>query len=262
MIERPANPPSIHVLGIRVNMVQMGEALGLIEHWIQQRDRCRYIVATQMHGVMEARRDPDFKTVLDSADLFVPDGVSLTWVAHRRGFGSQKRVCGSDLMLEFLELAQEKGYRNFFYGDTVDTLQLLTRRLSEDFPRLKIAGVHSPPFRPLTPEEDARETRMINESGADVVWVSLGLPKQERWMFEHRDKLSVPVIVGVGAAFKFLSGRVHRAPPWMREHGIEWLWRFFHEPRRVWRRVFIDGPRFIVLISLEELGWKKFDAPA
>ena len=262
MIGWPVDLPSIQVLGIRVNMVQMGEALGLIEHWIKERDGCRYIVATQMHGVMEARRDPDFKTVLDSADLFVPDGISLTWLAHRRGFGSQKRICGSDLMLEFLELAQEKGYRNFFYGDTVDTLQLLTRRLSEDFPRLKIAGVHSPPFRPLTPEEDAQETRMINESGADIVWVGLGLPKQERWMFEHRDKLSVPVIVGVGAAFKFLSGRVHRAPLWMRDHGLEWLWRFSHEPRRVWHRVLVDGPKFAFLVSLEELGLKKFDKPA
>jgi len=261
MIGWPVDLPSIHVLGIRVNMVQMGEALGLIEHWIKERDRCHYIVASQMHGVMEARRHPDFKTVLNSADLFVPDGVSLTWVAHRRGFRSQKRICGFDLMWEFLGLAEEKGYRIFFYGDTDDTLQLLTRRLSEDFPRIKIAGVHSPPFRPLTPEEDAQETRMINESGADIVWVGLGLPKQERWMFEHRDKLSVPVIVGVGAAFKFLSGRAHRAPPWMLDHGLEWLWRFFHEPRRMWRRVLIDGPHFVFCVALESGGKKQFGEP-
>lgn len=239
----------------------MSQVLNIIEHWIIKRDRCHYVVATQMHGVMEARRNPDFKTVLNSADLFVQDGVSLTWLAQRRGFGSHKRVCGSDLMWEFLGLSEEKGYRNFFYGDTEDTLQLLTRRLGEDFPRLNIAGVHSPPFRPLTPEEDAQETSMINESGADIVWVGLGLPKQEQWMFEHRDKLSVPVIVGVGAAFKFLSGRVHRAPPWMRDHGLEWFWRFFHEPRRMWWRVLIDGPRYIFYVSLESLGIKRLGSP-
>ena len=262
MIDSPLQLPSIQVLGVRVHMVQMGEALELLEDWMQRRDRCRYVVATQMHGVMEARREPDFKTVLNSADLFVPDGSSLTWVAHRRGFVAQKRVCGSDLMWGFLELAQGKGYRNFFYGDTEDTLQLLTRKLSEDFPRLNIAGVHSPPFRALTPEEDAQEMRMINESGADIVWVGLGLPKQERWMFEHRHRLNVPVIVGVGAAFKFLSGRVNRAPGWMGDHGLEWLWRFAHEPRRVWRRVLVDGPIFILLVGLEQLGINKPNDPA
>ena len=257
MIDPPLQLPSIQVLGVRVNMVQMGQTLELMEHWIQERNRCSYVVVTQMHGVMEARRDPDFKTVLNSADLFVPDGVSLTLVAHRRGFEAQKRVCGSDLMWGFLELAERKGYRNFFYGDTEDTLRRLTRKLSEDFPRLNIAGVHSPPFRPLTPEEDALETRTINESGADIVWVSLGLPKQERWMFEHRDKLNVPVVVGVGAAFKFLSGQVNRAPGWMGDHGFEWLWRFIHEPRRVWRRVMIDGPHFFFCVALESLVSKR-----
>lgn len=261
MIDSPVQPPCIQVLGVRVHMVQMGEALAQLEYWINGPDRCRYVVVTQMHGVMEAQREPEFRKILNSADLFIPDGVSLSWVGRCRGFGSQKRVCGSDLMWEFFKLAEEKGYRNFFYGDTEETLRLLIRNLSEDFPRLNIAGVHSPPFRSLTPEEDSQETKMINESGADIVWVGLGLPKQERWMFEHRDKLNAPVLVGVGAAFKFSSGQVKRAPAWVGDHGFEWLWRLMREPRRVWRRVMIDGPRYVFYVTLESLGLKKFDTP-
>lgn len=262
MIGSPSCLPSIRVLGLRVHMIQMGEALGLLEHWIQERVRCRQVVVTQMHGVMEGRRDRDFMTILNSADLFLPDGVSLSLVGRQRGFGSQKRVCGSDLMWEFFKAAEEKGYRSFFYGDTEETLRLLTLRLSKAFPRLAIAGVHSPPFRTLTPEEAAQEIKMINESGADVLWVGLGLPKQERWIFEHKDKLNVPVAVGVGAAFKFLSGQVNRAPSWLGDNGLEWLWRFIHEPGRVWRRVLLDGPQFVFYVTLESLGLKKFDTPA
>jgi N-acetylglucosaminyldiphosphoundecaprenol N-acetyl-beta-D-mannosaminyltransferase len=135
----------------------------------------------------------------------------------------------------------------------------LTQKLGDTFPGLKIAGAHSPPFRQLSPEEDAEEVRKINQSGADVVWVGLGLPKQERWMFEHRDKLEVPVLVGVGAAFKFLSGQVRRAPVWVGDHGLEWAWRFIQEPRRVWRRVLIDGPRFGCHVALELSGLKKYE---
>ena len=261
MTGHPARLSSLHVLGVRVHMIQMGEALALLEEWIRNSGRCRYVVVTQMHGIMEARRNPAFMTVLNSADLFLPDGVSLSWVGRLRGFASQKRVCGSDLMWEFFKLAEEKGYRSFFYGDTTETLRMLTLSLKKAFPRLEIAGVHSPPFRPLTPEEDAQAIEMINDSEADVVWVGLGLPKQEQWMFEHKDKLGVPVVAGVGAAFKFLSGRMHRAPGWMGNHGLEWLWRLLHEPRRVWRRVFLDAPRFILLVGLEGLGWTKFDKP-
>lgn len=250
--------PAIQVLGVKVHMVQMSDTLKLMDHWIQERERCRYIVATGMHGVMEARRDPDFKTIVNSADLFVPDGISLVWVARCRGFPLKKRVCGSDLMWDFFSLAEEKGYRVFFYGDTEETLQQLSLRLRERFPRLQIAGVRSPPFRPLTLEEDEQEVRLIKESGADVVWVGLGLPKQERWMFQHRDALRVPVVVGVGAAFKFLSGQIARAPAWVGDHGLEWLWRLLHEPGRVWRRVLIDGPRFACLAVLELSGLKKY----
>jgi len=257
--DQEGNISSIRVLGVRVHMVQMSDTIALLERWIRERDGCRNVVATGMHGVMEARRDPAFKAVVNSADLFVPDGMSLVWVARRRGIPLKERVCGSDLMDEFLKLSAQRGYRNLFYGDTEETLARLVLNLKQDLPELQIAGAHSPPFRPLTTEEDEQEVRMINESRADVVWVGLGLPKQERWMFEHKERLDAPVLVGVGAAFKFLSGQVKRAPGWMGDNGLEWLWRLGHEPQRVWRRVLLDGPRFTCQVALELSGLKHYD---
>lgn len=251
--------PSILILGVRIHLVHMDQVLDIIDDWIERREKCHYVVATQMHGIMEARRDSEFKTILNSADLFVPDGFSLAWAARLRRLKLRHRVPGPDLFLEGCKLAAERGYRVFFYGDTEETLRSLTSKFKDILPGLKIAGAHSPPFRQLTEEEDDQETMTINESGADIVWVGLGLPKQERWMFEHRDKLNAPVLVGVGAAFKFASGQVKRAPPWIGNLGFEWLWRFIQEPRRVWRRVLIDGPHFLFRVALESLDSKKRD---
>jgi len=252
--------PSIQILGNRVHMVQIPEAIELVSHWIEKEPKkFHWIIVTGMHGIMEAHRDKNFKEILNSADLFVPDGISLIWIARLRGFPLKKRVCGTDLMLEFFKIANERGYRNFFYGDTKETLDLLSKKLLINFPNLKIVGSHSPPFRSLTSEEDAEIIKKINQEKPDILWVALGLPQQERWIFEHKEKLKVPVVVGVGAAFKFLSGKVKRPPKWIGDLGFEWLWRFFQEPRRVWRRV-LDIPFFIFLVLLELIGlkrWKK-----
>ena len=253
--------PFMHVLGTRVHIIQIPDVVSLIGDWIAQRKACRYIVNTGMHGLMEGCRNEEFKKILNSADLFTADGFSVTWLARRRGFPMRKRVSGTDLMREFFRFSEGMGYRNFFYGDTAETLCLLERKLQEEFPKLKVAGSLSPPFRPLTPEEDADEIRMINESEADIIWVGLGLPKQEFWMYNHRDRLNATVAVGVGASFKFLSGRVRRAPSWLGDNGLEWLWRLFQEPKIVWRRVFFDAPRFAVYIFLEQVGLKKFGTP-
>lgn len=251
--------PSIRVLGMRVHLVQIPDTLNLLARWIEERSTCRYVVVTGMHGAMECRTHEDVKTICNSADLLVPDGISLVWVAKRRGHSLKKRVTGADLMLEFFKLAEDKAYRVFFYGDTKPTLEILKTKLNVEFPRLKIVGTYSPPFRVLTPEEKAQEVRLINESEADVVWVGLGFPKQERWMFENKDQLTAPVVVGVGAAFKYLSGQVSRAPNWVGDNGFEWLWRLVHEPRQVWRRVLYDMPRFAFHVALEESGLKKYN---
>lgn len=253
-------PPSIRILGVRVHMVQIPDVMNITADWIENsRHRCHQIVNTGMHGIMEARRDPGFKSVLNSADLFFPDGVSVIWVARRRGYRLKKQGTGPEFMRDFCRLADEKGYRNFFYGDTEETLGKLTANLAREFPALQVAGVYSPPFRPLTGEEDEAVVRLINESAPDILWVGLGCPKQEKWIYEHKDRLKVPVAIGVGAYFKFHGGQIKRAPRWLRDRGFEWLWRLMLEPRRIWPRVLIDGPRFGWHIALEMYGHRKYE---
>jgi len=248
--------PAIEILGSKVHPVQIPQVIEKISDWIEKESqKFHWIVVTGMHGVMEGYRDKKFQEILNSADLFVPDGISLVWTARLRGFSLKKRVSGTDLMSEFFKIANEKGYKNFFYGDTKETLNQLVKKISIDFPNLKIVGSYSPLFRPLTRKEDEEIIEKINRAKPDVLWVGLGLPKQEIWIFEHKDKLKVPVAIGVGAAFKFLSGKVKRPPRWIGDLGFEWLWRFFQEPKRVWPRV-LDIPLFIFLVLLELIGFK------
>lgn len=242
---------SFDVLGVRVHKVDLPQVLDRMQRWIEKKDITRYVVATQMHGLMVARRNVSFRNVLNSASLFVPDGFSVVWAAKLLGSDLRQRVPGPDLFIAGCSFAENHGYGIFLYGDTEETLLLLQRRLIEQFPNLKISGVYSPPFRSLTAEEDDHIVDMINLSGADIVWVGLGAPRQEQWMYDHREKLNVPVLIGVGAAFKFSSGRVSRAPTLLRDHGFEWMWRFCREPGRVWRRVLIDGPHFFACVLIQ-----------
>ena len=151
-------------------------------------------------------------------------------------------------MQEFFNITKKEDLSNYFYGDTEETLLALNKKLLSNFPDLKIAGSYPPPFRELTKEEDEKIVEKINQAKPDVLWVALGLPKQEKWIFEHKDKLKVPVVIGVGAAFKFLSGKVKRAPIWVGNLGFEWLWRLSHEPKTTWKRVSIDMPIFFWMI--------------
>jgi N-acetylglucosaminyldiphosphoundecaprenol N-acetyl-beta-D-mannosaminyltransferase len=254
-----AQVPYIHILGNRVHMVEIPDVVELMEYWIESEPhRCHHVVNTGMHGIMAAHRDPEFKAVLNGADLFAPDGMLVLLIARLRGFPLAKNKTGPELMWEFGRIANEKGYKYFIFGDTEDTLLLLAAKLTAAFPGLKIVGSYAPPFRPLTPEEDEAIVGAINRVAPDILWVGLGAPKQERWIFKHRDRLRVPVVVGVGASFKYLSGKAQRAPAWMRNHGFEWLWRLLQEPGRMWRRVLIDAPHFIGLVALELSGLKKY----
>ena len=250
---------SISVLGVRVDIVGIPQVVDAMAQWIERgEERCHHIVNTGMHGIMVAYRDEEFKTILNSSDLFFPDGISVIWIAHLRGHGLRKKDTGPELLREFCKVANERGFSSYFYGDTDETLGLLTDRLTKDFPDLKISGSYSPPFRELTAEEDDEIVRNINSSGADVLWVGLGCPRQERWIFEHKDRLNIKVAAGVGAYFKFHSGQVKRAPNLVGNSGLEWLWRFVQEPRRMWRRVLIDGPQFVGHSLLELSGLRKY----
>jgi N-acetylglucosaminyldiphosphoundecaprenol N-acetyl-beta-D-mannosaminyltransferase len=251
------NPKSFKLLGVRVDAVQIMDVVAQMEGWIAERRGGHFIAVTGMHGVMEAQHDRALKYILNSADLVVPDGMPLVWVGRLRGFSLKRRVYGPELMLEFCRATTGKGYRHFFYGGAEDVARKLARSLENLF-GINVCGRYSPPFRPLTFEEDREIIDLINGAAPDVLWIGLSTPKQERWMYHHREKLNIPVLVGAGAAFDLNTGRVKQAPRWMREHGLEWFWRLLMEPRRLWRRYLIGGSEFVWCVTLELLGLKRF----
>jgi N-acetylglucosaminyldiphosphoundecaprenol N-acetyl-beta-D-mannosaminyltransferase len=252
---RLATPPRTTVLGAPVHIIDVQGVLNLMTQWIETRD-ARWIAVTGSHGALEAYKHPDFRAVLQSADLSVPDGRWAARVAAKKMSCPTHQVRGADLMTAFCELSRDKGFTHYFYGDTDETLSLASEKLKEKHPGLKIVGAFSPPFRPLTDEEDAEIIEKINQANPDVLWVALGLPKQERWITAHRSRLKVPVIVAVGAALKFHSGKVSAAPTWASKAGLEWFWRLLHEPRTVWRRALIYGPQFMALSLIELIRYK------
>lgn len=242
------------VLGNKVDVIQIPETINLMGSWIKDQGKKAYwIVVTGMHGIMESQKSIELQKKLNSADLFVPDGISLVWIAKLKGLTIKDRVSGADLMRAFFVEAEKNGWSSFFYGDSKDTLEKLQQKLLAEFPRLKIVGSYDSHYKPLFSDEDSVVINLINEKKPDVVWVGRGMPKQEHWIYQYRSQLQVPVVVGVGAAFKFLSGKVSRAPKWVGALGFEWLWRLFTEPKTTFTRVFIDAPKFVTLVALELL---------
>lgn len=254
----PAASTTYKVLGIPVNAVQIPDAIAILERWIAERGPSRYVAVTGMHGVTEALSDANFRNILKNAGMVVPDGMPLVWVGKIRGFRNmQRRVYGPELTETFFQQTGSR-YKHFFYGGA----EGVGASLGEKYKQLygaQIVGSYSPPFRPLTPEEDAEVCRMINDSGADIVWVGLSTPKQETWMFGHRDKLNVPAMLGIGAAFDLNTGRLVQAPRWMRENGLEWLFRLLAEPKRLWKRYLILIPKFVGNVLLELSGLRHYD---
>jgi N-acetylglucosaminyldiphosphoundecaprenol N-acetyl-beta-D-mannosaminyltransferase len=241
-----ARIPVVDIMGCNISSVTVFEALATIETWIGQRSqRCKFVVATGFHGVWEAQKSGEFRDVLNSADLFCPDGIAPVWLSRIMGEPLNGRVPGPDLLAAFVSVGNIKGYSSFFLGDTQETLAALTRKIKDRYPGHRIAGTLSPPFRPLTAADNVAILEMIHQAKPDVLWVAFGLPKQELWISEHLKRLDIPVAVAVGAAFGFLSGKVKRAPLWMGSAGFEWLWRLAHEPGKLWHRDLIEGSRFL-----------------
>jgi N-acetylglucosaminyldiphosphoundecaprenol N-acetyl-beta-D-mannosaminyltransferase len=241
------------VLDLLVDAVAPEDALETIGRRLEEGGRVS-VCAANVHMVMEARRDPTFRDVVNGADLVVPDGMPLVWLARRRGHDGVRRVYGPDLVLLLLERAAHRGWTCFFYGGTEGVAEDMAAAMARRFPGLRVAGAYGPPFRALSPAEDEDDVRRINASGAQLVFVGLGCPKQERWMADHRARLSAPALLGVGAAFDFLTGRVPQAPRWMMRIGLEWLFRLAQEPRRLWRRYLIYNPLFVFYVLRESLG--------
>lgn len=241
----PLSPQQTHILGMRVDATSYADATSRALNWAR-RHESRYICVANVHAVMESYHSRDFRNAMNGADLVTPDGVPLVWGLRLLGAPGATRVYGPDLTVALLQAAAQEEIPVGFYGGTAGTLERLRRLLAQRLPQLKPVFWMSPPFRPATVDEDRRVVAQINRSGARILFVGLGCPKQERWMAEHADRLSA-VIVGVGAAFDFLSGTKRQAPRWMQRSGLEWCFRLCSEPRRLWRRYLWYGPQFVAL---------------
>lgn len=224
----------MHVVRTPIDATSWDVVLDRIAHWAHTR-RSTYVCLCNVHSVVTASRDPALRTALERADMALPDGAPVALSLRIAGEDRQRRINGPDLMLRWLDIAQRTGESVFFYGSTSETLDALRTQLRRRFPELRVAGTISPPFRPLSHEEDMQDIDTINDSGASVVFVGLGCPKQEVWMARHRGRVNA-VMIGVGAAFDYHAGTVPRAPTWMQRRGLEWAHRLVSEPRRLlWR---------------------------
>jgi N-acetylglucosaminyldiphosphoundecaprenol N-acetyl-beta-D-mannosaminyltransferase len=245
-----------NILGVGVNTINMSQAVRAIESWINGCQQ-NYVCVTPAHAVMDCYHQPHLRRIFNSSGLTTPDGMSIVWLLKLFGYSHVERVYGPDLMLKISEYSQQTQWRHFFFGGAPGVADKLANGLKIRYSNLQVAGTYSPPFRQLAPQEDSEIVDRINSSRADIVWVGISSPKQEQWMYSHLGKVNAPVLIGVGAAFDFLSGNKKQAPGWMQRSGLEWLFRLAHEPQRLWRR-YIQYPLFGLLVLSQVLGLKHF----
>ena len=255
----PGAIPRVNILGIGVSPVNLPQTINILEKW-RAEGRREYVLCTSVHGLVEAQRDPEIRTAMNRSGLTTEDGMPLVWWCQRSGYFNAGRVCGTDLLMAMCERSAQNGHGHYFYGGSPRVVEAMVSRLSERFPGMVIAGYRSPPFRPLTPEEDAADIRAINEAHPDYVWVGLGMPKQDKWIVQHVGKIEAAALLGVGAAFDFVAGTKPRAPLWMQRLGLEWLFRLVTEPRRLAHRYLVYNTIFVVRAAQQISGWKSYAA--
>jgi len=243
----------VNILGVGITPVNLTRAVAMLERW-RDEGRREYVCCVSVHGLVEAQRDPTVRCALNHAALSVEDGMPLVWWCRRSGFADAGRVAGSDLLTAMCK----RGHRHYFYGGSPAVCDNLIARLEQRFPGLVVAGYRSPPFRPLTAEEDAADIAAINEAHPDFVWIGLGMPKQEKWMAQRVGKINAAALIGVGAAFDFLSGEKPRAPLWMQRSGVEWVFRLISEPRRLAHRYLVYNSIFIARAFQQLAGWRSY----
>lgn len=249
-------PFTSRILGVNVAVTNMQDTVNLIIAHIEELQG-KFICLSNVHTTIMAEKDEEYRKVQNAAFLALPDGSPLALVQRLRGFKEAEQVAGPDLMPGIWKATENTNISHFFYGSSQQTIDALKKNLEKKYPGLKIAGMESPPFRPLTEEEDREAVRRINESGASIVWVGLGAPKQENWMYAHRERVNA-LMLGVGAGFDFHAGTVKRAPGWMRRHYLEWLYRLMQDPRRLWKRYVETNGKFVLLSVKDAFTWKKY----
>jgi N-acetylglucosaminyldiphosphoundecaprenol N-acetyl-beta-D-mannosaminyltransferase len=248
--------PAYLILGMKVNGTSYGDASARVAEWAAQK-ASRYVCVATVNNVMEAWDSREFKRVMNAADLVTPDGMPLVWGLKLLGHRGASRVYGPDLTPIVLQMAMENQIPVGFYGGSPEVLERLQAVVTDRFPTLRIAYAFSPPFRHMTSEEDDEVIAAVNRSGVRILFIGLNTPKQDYWMAAHRDRVQA-VMLGVGAAFDFIAGTKSQAPRWMMRVGLEWLYRLVTEPRRLWKRYLKHNPRFVVLFTMQLLGWKRF----
>lgn len=235
--------PVCEIMGVRIAVTDMETTVRRIEEHLDDW-RGEYICVANVHTTVTAHDDPSYRAVQNGAVMALPDGGPLSQYSRRKGFAQAARVTGPDLMKEMLRESAQKHYRHYFYGSTQETLDILREKITRNYSGAVIAGMVSPPFRPLTEEEDAAAVAAINEARPDFVWVGLGAPKQERWMAAHQGRVHA-LMLGVGAAFDYEAGNIRRAPRWMQRCNLEWLYRLLQDPKRLFKRYFVTNTKFL-----------------
>ncbi len=238
------------ILKTNINVTNMSDTIKYIGGHLDDL-RGKYICVSNVHTTVMSYENEEYRKIQNGAAMALPDGAPLSSYSRRKGYKQAQRVTGPDLMLELFAISKEKGYRHYFYGATEETLQSMKEVLERDYPGIQIAGMYAPPFRALTPQEDAQIVAKINESRPDFIWIGLGAPKQEEWMYQHMGQLQ-GVLIGVGAGFDYLAGYIKRAPRWMQRMSLEWLYRLLQDPKRLWRRYFTSNVKFICLTRMDK----------
>jgi N-acetylglucosaminyldiphosphoundecaprenol N-acetyl-beta-D-mannosaminyltransferase len=245
--------PRLNLLGVRVSAFDLPTAVAEMDAAIAAGRRA-YACTCPVYTLMQGHERPEVRAALNGADWITPDGMPVVWALRLRGAPAVGRVYGPDLMLALSQLSAERGYCQFYLGGAPGVAEALAHNLQARFAGLPVAGTFAPPFREQSAAEEAAVLAQVNASGAQLVWVGLGSPKQDVWMARFRPRLQAPLLVGVGAAFDFFTGRQRQAPRWMQRSGLEWAFRLFSQPRRLWRRYLIYNPKFMALLALELAG--------
>jgi len=254
----PASPiPRVNVLGVGISVLNQAAALEALARAAERGQR-GYVCVTGVHGVIEAQDHPEFRCILNASLLTTPDGMPMVWAGRLAGHRTMNRVYGPDLMLEVLRWSQGNGRTHFFYGGAPGVAELLRQRMEGHFPGLRVVGTYTPPFRPLNADEEAALARQVAAVRPDFFWVGLSTPKQEQFMAAHLDRLDTGIMLGVGAAFDFHTGRVAQAPRRVQRSGIEWFYRLCADPRRLWGRYSRIVPRFLWLALGQATGLRKY----
>lgn len=251
-------PDKAPVVGIPISVTSYDEVLDALSN--RPRDRATIVAVCNVHSVMSARRNEDLAAAIEAAEIATPDGVPIVWALRALVRGDQERVYGPELMRRAMIESDRLGWAHYLYGSTPETLARLREAIEAVAPNANIVGSFSPPFRAMDETETEESLEAIRASGADVVWVGLGMPKQELWMDSIRAQLPGVALLGVGAAFDFLAGTKKQAPAWMQKAGLEWLFRLIQEPRRLWRRYIWNNPAYAFLLAMQVLK-SKFNRP-